>query len=48
MRNAQYRLGNIYENGWGVAVDPKSAAKWYLRAAVQGMPTRSTTWESCI
>jgi Sel1 repeat-containing protein len=34
--NAQYRLGNFYENGWGVAVDPKSAAKWYLRAAVQG------------
>jgi hypothetical protein len=33
---AQYRLSNFYENGWGVPVDHRAAAKWYLLAAIQG------------
>lgn len=33
---AQYDLGNLYENGLGVARDLQQAARWYQRAAEQG------------
>jgi TPR repeat protein len=33
---AQYRLGNIYLEGNGVARDPAKAASWFRRAAEQG------------
>ena len=33
---SQHYLGMIYENGRGVAKDPKAAIKWYLKAAEQG------------
>lgn len=34
--NAQFNLGIMYDNGWGVAQDPQYAANWYLKAAQQG------------
>ena len=33
---AQYRLGNLYEHGQGVAADPVKAARWYELSATQG------------
>ena len=33
---AQYTLGNMYENGRGVAQDYAEAVKWYKKAAEQG------------
>ena len=33
---AQYILGVIYSNGYGVKQDYKTAKKWYLKAAAQG------------
>jgi hypothetical protein len=33
---AQYHLGQAYENGFGVKKDPSEAAHWYQRAAEQG------------
>ncbi|MCI0539769.1 MAG: sel1 repeat family protein [Verrucomicrobiales bacterium] len=35
-RMAQNRVGEIYENGMGVASDYPRAAKWYRKAAEQG------------
>ncbi|MCT7541895.1 tetratricopeptide repeat protein, partial [Aliarcobacter cryaerophilus] len=34
--NAQYNLGNIYSNGYGVKQDYKKAIEWYEKAAAQG------------
>ena len=33
---AQYNLGRMYVNGWGVPQDYKTAVKWYRLAAEQG------------
>ena len=33
---AQYNLGRMYVNGWGVPQDYKTAVKWYTLAAEQG------------
>ena len=33
---AQYAMGVLYENGFGVAKDLSQAAAWYLKAAGQG------------
>ena len=33
---AQFYLGVMYSNGWGVAQDYKEAVKWYRLAAAQG------------
>ena len=33
---AQFNLGLIYDNGWGVPQDYKEAVKWYRLAAKQG------------
>ena len=33
---AQYRLGRMYEKGFGVTQDPAEAMQWYQRAAAQG------------
>jgi TPR repeat protein len=33
---AQYNLGRMYVNGWGVPQDYKTAAKWFTLAAEQG------------
>ena len=33
---AQYYLGNMYENGFGVAIDLAEAARWYRLSADQG------------
>ena len=33
---AQYYLGNIYDNGSGVLENNKTAVKWYTKAAKQG------------
>ena len=35
---AQYRLGEMYDNGEGVAADDAEAVKWYRKAAEQGHP----------
>ena len=35
---AQYYLGSMYANGQGLKQDFKEAAKWYERAAKQGIP----------
>ena len=35
---AQYRLGEMYDNGEGVAADDTEAVKWYRKAAEQGHP----------
>jgi len=35
---AQYRLGNMYADGKGVARDDKAALSWFQRAAEQGDP----------
>lgn len=34
--DAQQKLGSMYRNGEGVAVDGTEAIKWYRRAAIQG------------
>ena len=34
---AQYNLGNKYDNGQGVPQDYKEAVKWYRLAAEQGL-----------
>ena len=34
---AQYNLGNMYDNGQGVAQDYKTAVKWYTLSAEQGI-----------
>jgi TPR repeat protein len=34
--SAQYSLGEMYENGWGVPQNFESAVKWYRLAAEQG------------
>ena len=33
---AQFRLGLMYENGWGVNQDGEEAVKWFRRASKQG------------
>jgi TPR repeat protein len=33
---AQYNLGLMYANGWGVPQNDKTAVKWYTKAAEQG------------
>ena len=33
---AQYKLGVMYDNGWGVAASDIEAVKWYSEAAEQG------------
>jgi TPR repeat protein len=33
---AQFKLGQVYEHGLGVASDPLEAARWYRMAAEQG------------
>ena len=33
---AQYNLGVMYGNGWGVPQDYEEAMRWYLKAADQG------------
>ncbi|WP_423907020.1 tetratricopeptide repeat protein [Candidatus Spongiihabitans sp.] len=35
---AQYDLGNVYENGEGVAEDKREAVRWYRKAAEQRHP----------
>jgi len=34
--DAQYQLGVMYENGWGVDANNKEAVQWYKKAAEQG------------
>ncbi len=34
--NAQYSLGEMYEQGFGTQVDPEQAYKWYEMAAREG------------
>ena len=34
--DAQYNLGLMYEQGWGVSQDYRTAVKWYTLAAGQG------------
>jgi TPR repeat protein len=36
--SAQFKLGNAYFAGAGVARDPAQAQLWYMRAAQQGQP----------
>ena len=33
---AQYNLGNMYSNGWGVPQNRKTAVRWFRLAAEQG------------
>lgn len=37
-RAAQYRIGRLYENGWGVAQNYSEAQQWFRKAADQGLP----------
>ncbi len=41
---AQWLLGLMYENGWGVARDVVSSAKWYRAAAEGGNSAAQTTY----
>jgi uncharacterized protein len=36
LANAQFNVGELYENGWGVAKDIDQAKGWYQKAADQG------------
>ena len=36
--SSQYNVGIMYEYGYGVPENDKTAVKWYTRAAEQGMP----------
>jgi TPR repeat protein len=40
---AQYNLGVMYENGWGIPHDAETAVRWYRKAADQGVPTPKIT-----
>lgn len=42
---AQYNLGKMYRKGHGVSKDGKKAAKWYRKAAEQGMERGG--WSGC-
>ena len=35
---AQFSLAQFYQNGWGLAVDRKTACEWFERAAHNGIP----------
>ena len=35
--NAQYYMGCMYENGYGVPKNTEEAIKWYQKAAAQGL-----------
>lgn len=35
---AQYAIGRLYEKGWGVSRDFKTAGEWYRKAADKGHP----------
>ena len=35
--NAEFMVGVMYENGYGVEADPEVAANWYRRAAERGL-----------
>ena len=35
-RDAQYNLGIMYDQGWGVTKDEIEAVKWFMKAATQG------------
>ncbi|WP_457611300.1 tetratricopeptide repeat protein [Lutibacter sp.] len=40
--NAQFNLGLIYENGYGVKQNYKEAMKWFRKAANQGVANAQT------
>lgn len=42
---AQYNLGMMYRKGQGVSKDGKESAKWYRKAAEQGMERGG--WAGC-
>ena len=35
-RNAQYNIGWMYHNGYGLSIDDKAAFNWWLRSAANG------------
>ena len=37
-RNAQYKLGQLYSQGFGLPKNPEEAVKWFRRAAEGGAP----------
>lgn len=45
---AQQSLGGKYENGQGVAKNPKKAAKWFKRGAEQGHPWSMSSYGHCL
>jgi len=45
--NAQYELGRIFMVGLGLSQDYQQAAKWYERAAEQGLDFSTNTAKEC-
>ena len=45
---AQFNLGNLYENGNGVAQDLKAAAAWYAKAAASGHLNAPARRDACL
>ena len=45
--DAQYNLGLLYENGWGVSKDNKTAVKWYTLGTEQGRQTSKIDFLNC-
>ena len=46
MRDAQYVLGDLYENGRGVSADLEQAYAWYALAAAGGQPAAKKAQEA--
>lgn len=45
---AQFMLGMFHKNGWGRAVDPAGACRWFERAAQKRIPTAEHYWGDCL
>ena len=41
---AQFNLGVMYANGYGVPQDYKEALKWYKLSAGKDIPMHNSTW----
>jgi hypothetical protein len=44
--NAQYNMGVLYANGWGVPQSREQALKWFLMASDQGYEPAKQTLRS--
>jgi TPR repeat protein len=44
---AEYQLGYLYENGFGIDKNPKLASTWFAKAAQEGLPEALYALATC-